>query len=227
MQSEIAIVNVTEQGVLFGQHAPDIPIPNSDALGRSIVCSPDLLESIKDRYRRLPGDADNLRLPLGAGHLGVDLLWMPPGSSFPYHTHPAHHVLYVVAGLGTLEDEHHVIRETQPGDVLMVPGYLPHAVGAQALYSDVERHGGPGQWILAFGAPHVELEDPARMTLIPNDSIASAPRGAAVEVRGLVVTDEDVLRTADAYMRRHASEQDVQRDEPGGQGDGRSLGVVG
>lgn len=89
------------------------------------------------------------------GHLGVDLLYLPPNESFQLHTHPGHHILYVVQGHGNVTVDG-VVYETIPGDVYMVEAELPHAVGA----------GPNGHHILSFGAPHTAINEPGRMQFI-------------------------------------------------------------
>lgn len=95
-------------------------------------------------------------LPLLAnGHLGADLLYVLPNQSFPLHTHPADHLLLVVAGSGTVTVGSQ-IYPTRPGDLYMVEGEQIHAVGA----------GPEGQYLLSFGAPHIAIDDPRRMEVV-------------------------------------------------------------
>lgn len=98
-----------------------------------------------------PGD-DPLRKD--ARLLGVDLLYVPPHASFPPHVHPGHHLLYVVKGAGTFTYDETVIT-TQPGDLYLALGGVPHAVGADA----------DGHWLLSFGAPHKHVASLERMQL--------------------------------------------------------------
>ena len=98
----------------------------------------------------------------GNEHLGVDLLYLPPDESFPLHTHPGHHIIYVVRGGGTVTIDG-VTYHTIPGDVYMVEAELPHAVGA-----------GPfGHYILSFGASHIPIDSPERMHVITEDEESS------------------------------------------------------
>ena len=62
------------------------------------------------------------------GQLGVDLLVVPPGAGFPVHVHQGHHLLLVIAGRGTFSLDHE-IHEVAPGDLSMIEGMVPHAVG--------------------------------------------------------------------------------------------------
>lgn len=86
-------------------------------------------------------------------HFGVDLLQLPAGGSFPLHTHPGHHLLYVVRGEGTVTFNG-VTYATYPGDLYCVDAEVEHAVGA------VDAH-----FLLSFGAPHKQVDDPARMNI--------------------------------------------------------------
>lgn len=97
--------------------------------------------------------ADARGLPLHSnGHLGADLLQVPPNASFPIHVHPGDHLLLCLDGEGTIsvDERTHYVR---PGDIYMVPGNVPHAVGA----------GEAGHTLLAIGAPHKPVESPERM----------------------------------------------------------------
>lgn len=78
--------------------------------------------------------------------------------SFPLHTHPGHHLIYVVRGGGTIMVDG-LTERTIPGDLYMVQAELPHAFGALAN----------GQYILSFGAPHIPIDSPDRMHLITED----------------------------------------------------------
>lgn len=91
--------------------------------------------------------------PYSIGHLGVDILHLDKGQAFALHTHPGHHLLLAVKGRGSVTVAG-VVYETRPGDLFMIDAMLPHAVGA------TEDH-----LLLAFGAPHVHLDDPARMAM--------------------------------------------------------------
>lgn len=89
------------------------------------------------------------------GHLGADILHVPAGKQFPVHTHPGHHLLYCIAGTGTISvgEKTYAIK---PGDLYMVEGLVPHAVGA-----------GPQDHILvAIGAPHKPVGSEDRMAFV-------------------------------------------------------------
>lgn len=87
--------------------------------------------------------------------LGVDMLVVPPGSGFPPHIHPGHHLLYCVAGRGTFTLNQEV-HEVYPGYLSMIEASIPHAVGNPYDEPHV---------ILAFGSPHTELDAENRMTV--------------------------------------------------------------
>ncbi len=86
--------------------------------------------------------------------MGIDLIDMQPGTIFSLHTHPGAHILYVVAGCGTVTIGGAVYR-TKHGDCYFVPAEVPHAVGA------IERH-----QLLAVGFPYRALNDPRRLTIV-------------------------------------------------------------
>ncbi|MET9498131.1 cupin domain-containing protein [Streptomyces sp. NPDC006552] len=90
---------------------------------------------------------------LSSGHVGADILHVPAGSGFAPHTHPGDHLLFVLAGSGTISVAGEII-ETRPGQVYMVEGAITHAVGA------ITDH-----MILSVGAPHRHLDSPERQEL--------------------------------------------------------------
>lgn len=89
------------------------------------------------------------------GVLGADMLYVRPGEAFPYHIHPGHHLLYCVAGAGTITFNGHINR-VRPGDLYMIEASVPHGVGADP--------DGPGHWLISFGAgPHKRVDAHDRM----------------------------------------------------------------
>lgn len=60
--------------------------------------------------------------------IGVDLIEMQPGSSFPLHTHDGDHILYAISGVGsvTIDNEIVLFRE---GTSLYIEAKYPHNVG--------------------------------------------------------------------------------------------------
>jgi quercetin dioxygenase-like cupin family protein len=99
--------------------------------------------------------APALGVPLHTnGHLGADLLHVKAGDRFPVHVHPGDHLLLCLQGTGTItigEVTYHV----RPGDLYMVDGLVPHAVGA----------GKEDHVLVAIGAPHKPVTSPERMQL--------------------------------------------------------------
>lgn len=88
------------------------------------------------------------------GHLGADLLHVKAGDQFPVHTHPGDHLLYCVSGEGTMTVGQ-VTYPIHPGDLYMVDGMVPHAVGAVTDHV-----------IMAIGSPHKPVDSPERMTWV-------------------------------------------------------------
>jgi quercetin dioxygenase-like cupin family protein len=91
------------------------------------------------------------------GHLGADLLHVKAGDQFPVHTHPGDHLLYCLSGRGTITVDQ-VTYDIVPGDLYMVDGLIPHAVGAVTDHV-----------ILAIGAPHKAVDSPERMRFVDWD----------------------------------------------------------
>jgi quercetin dioxygenase-like cupin family protein len=85
------------------------------------------------------------------GQLGCDLIRLGAGQGFVPHTHPGDHLLIVLGGKGTVTLGG-TIHPTEAGQVYLVPGAVPHAVGA------ITEH-----VILAVGSPHKAVDDESRM----------------------------------------------------------------
>jgi len=86
--------------------------------------------------------------------LGADILHVPAGKSFPVHCHPGHHLLLCLDGKGTISLAG-ITYAVEPGDLYLVPGSVPHAVGAAADADHV---------LMAVGAsPHMPVDHPDRM----------------------------------------------------------------
>ncbi|GAB2684507.1 hypothetical protein GCM10027271_53460 [Saccharopolyspora gloriosae] len=127
--------------------------------------------SITDDHTDLRVDHGGLDVPLHGtvsatgrelatnGEIGADLIRLPAGQGFVPHTHPGHHVLTVVAGVGTITYGGR-IHETQAGQTFLVEGSIPHAVGA------ITDH-----LIVAVGAPHKRIDSSDRMTPVPYEEI--------------------------------------------------------
>jgi len=92
-------------------------------------------------------------LPLHTnGNLGADILHVEAGKQFPVHTHPGDHLLYCLAGQGTISVDG-VTYDIEPGDIYMVDGMVPHAVGARTDHV-----------LVSIGSPHKPVASPERMT---------------------------------------------------------------
>jgi quercetin dioxygenase-like cupin family protein len=102
-------------------------------------------------------------LPLVSnGTVGADLLQLAAGSGFVPHTHPGHHILLVVAGVGTITYDGRV-HETHAGQTYLIEGAVPHAVGA------ITDH-----LIVAVGAPHRAVDADDRMAPVPYEEVIAA-----------------------------------------------------
>ena len=113
--------------------------------------------------------------------MGIDLIEMDPGTSFPLHTHSGAHVLYVLDGVGTVTIDG-VVHPTKPGDCYFIQADEPHAVGA------VERHR-----LLSIGLPHRTVDDPQRMHVVHHHAEAVGADGAfptSARVRTMSSTSE-------------------------------------
>jgi quercetin dioxygenase-like cupin family protein len=99
---------------------------------------------------------------LSNGHLGADLIRLKAGTSFAPHTHPGDHLLIIVAGEGTMTYGGKIFP-THAGQILMIEGAVPHAVGAITDHV-----------ILAVGSPHKAADDPERMALVEYAEIAAS-----------------------------------------------------
>ncbi len=113
---------------------PDVVLSGTEVTGKALFCSEEIAP--------------------GCGHMGVDRLDLKSNEKFPLHTHPGHHILYVLSGFGTVTIED-TVYTTIPGDVYLINGNVPHAVSA----------GERGQSLLSFGVPHKHLDSPDRMKM--------------------------------------------------------------
>lgn len=95
------------------------------------------------------------------GDIGADLIRLPAGAGFVPHTHPGHHVLTVVAGIGTITYDGR-IHETHAGQTFLIEGDIPHAVGA------ITDH-----LILAVGSPHKRIGADDRMTPVAYEEVVA------------------------------------------------------
>lgn len=95
------------------------------------------------------------------GKIGVDLIQLEAGNGFIPHMHPGDHVLIVVGGKGTITFDGKVYP-TQAGQVYIVEGKVPHAVGAITDHV-----------ILAVGSPHKPVDSPERMTPVEYQAVVA------------------------------------------------------
>ena len=98
------------------------------------------------------------------GAVGADLIRLPARAGFVPHTHPGHHILIVVAGVGTITYDGRVY-ETHAGQTYLIEGEVPHAVGA------ITDH-----LIVAVGAPHKAVDADDRMAAVAYEEVI-APDG--------------------------------------------------
>lgn len=87
------------------------------------------------------------------GMLGADVIRLAAGEAFAPHTHPGDHLLIVIGGEGTVTYGGK-IYPTRAGQIYMIEGQTPHAVGAITDHV-----------ILAVGCPHKTIDADDRMTL--------------------------------------------------------------
>lgn len=93
------------------------------------------------------------------GSLGIDMINLSAGDGFQPHTHPGDHLLIIIAGLGTIT-YNGIIYPTKAGQLYMVEGEVPHAVGAITDHT-----------ILAVGSPHKPVDSPDRMVPVAYQAV--------------------------------------------------------
>lgn len=95
------------------------------------------------------------------GNLGIDIIQLNAENKFTPHTHPGDHLLIIIGGEGTITYAGKVYK-TKAGDLYMIEGKVPHAVGA------ITNH-----VILAVGSPHKPIDSPQRMALVEYNEVVS------------------------------------------------------
>lgn len=95
------------------------------------------------------------------GQLGADIIHLAAGSAFTPHTHRGDHLLIVIAGEGTVIYEGQIQR-TRAGDIFLIEGEVPHAVGAITDHV-----------IIAVGSPHTPIDSLDRMALVAYESMTT------------------------------------------------------
>ena len=83
------------------------------------------------------------------------MLVVPPGAGFPVHVHAGHHLLMCISGRGTFSLAG-TTHEVDVGDLSMIEGAVPHAVGNPYDQPHV---------LIAIGCPPRELDAEDRMTV--------------------------------------------------------------
>jgi quercetin dioxygenase-like cupin family protein len=96
------------------------------------------------------------------GHLGADLIRLAAGEGFAPHTHPGDHLLIVIGGSGTITYDG-CIYPTSAGEIYMIAGSVPHAVGAVTDHV-----------LLAVGAPHRPVDASDRMTPVEYRAVTAS-----------------------------------------------------
>lgn len=94
-------------------------------------------------------------------HIGADMIRLAAGDGFVPHTHPGDHLIIVVAGKGTITYDGK-IHPTQAGDIYLIAGEVPHAVGAITDHV-----------LLAVGSPHKPIDSQDRMTPVEYEAVTA------------------------------------------------------
>jgi quercetin dioxygenase-like cupin family protein len=95
------------------------------------------------------------------GAMGADIIRLAATEGFVPHTHPGDHLLIVLGGEGTITVGG-TVHPTRAGEIYMVSGEVPHAVGAITDHV-----------ILSVGSPHRAIDASDRMELVAYDAVLS------------------------------------------------------
>jgi quercetin dioxygenase-like cupin family protein len=114
------------------------------------------------RSRAMVGAAATADPLVSNGYLGIDVIQVPAGTGFPPHTHVGDHLLITVAGTGTIAFEGR-LYQTGPGQVYMVEGAAPHAVGAITDHV-----------LLSVGSPHRAVDAEDRQQEVAYEAVTAA-----------------------------------------------------
>jgi quercetin dioxygenase-like cupin family protein len=139
-------------GLRIVRWADDLGIDGQQRLGVSLGARP---ESMARSHATGEGLVSN-------GFLGADIIRLAAGDGFAPHTHAADHLLIVIGGLGTITCGGKIFP-TRAGEIYMVEGEVPHAVGAITDHV-----------ILAVGAPHMPVDSPDRMVPIGYEAVTAS-----------------------------------------------------
>jgi quercetin dioxygenase-like cupin family protein len=123
-----------EQMLAIGMGLRPVPISKSSATGEALVSN---------------------------GAIGADIIRLEAGQGLAPHTHPGDHLLIMLGGAGTITIDG-TVRPTHAGEMYIVSGEIPHAVGAITDHV-----------ILSVGAPHRAIDAPDRMELVAYDAVLS------------------------------------------------------
>jgi GTP cyclohydrolase II/quercetin dioxygenase-like cupin family protein len=94
--------------------------------------------------------------------IGVDRIVMSKGSAFPLHTHEGDHILFVLAGSGSLHVDG-VDHPLERGDTVYVAAEHAHGVKGPTDDQVLE--------ILAFGIPHHHVDSTTRMKVLGSSTL--------------------------------------------------------
>jgi quercetin dioxygenase-like cupin family protein len=120
-------------------------------------------------------------LPLVSnGYLGADIIRLGKGERFRPHVHIGDHLLLAIGGEGTVTFGGR-IYPVFAGEIYLVPGGIPHAVGAISDHV-----------LLSIGAPHRAIDAFDRMQAVSYEEIVSEPGDMECLLCGL--TSQGVAR---------------------------------
>jgi quercetin dioxygenase-like cupin family protein len=91
-------------------------------------------------------------------NMGLDIITMQPRTQFPLHTHPGHHILYILDGPIAVHYDG-VDYYLDQGDSVFVPAIDPHGV------KTVGHNLNPAKF-LAIGYPHKHVSSSGRMAIV-------------------------------------------------------------
>jgi quercetin dioxygenase-like cupin family protein len=115
--------------------------------------------SAKERPHAMQATKASAEGLIGNGHLGADIILCASGGGLAAHTHIGDHMLFVIAGEGTITYNGR-IYPTHPGQVYFVEGAVPYAVGAITDHV-----------LISVGSPHRAVDAEDRQTLKEYESI--------------------------------------------------------
>jgi quercetin dioxygenase-like cupin family protein len=142
---------LTIEGLKRARWSVDLGITGDQLLGVDLSVRP-----IPVAHSHATGEA-----LVSNGLLGADIIRLAAGDGFVPHTHPGDHLLIVIGGEGTITCGGQILP-SRAGDVFMIEGQVPHAVGAITDHV-----------ILAVGSPHRPIESSNRMSEVDYGEIVS------------------------------------------------------